>query len=380
MQALVSQYIFADHELQQHKAILVDNDSIIDVISNTSIPSHISVINCGNGHVISPGFIDLQVNGCGGVLFNNHIHTDTLEAMYQTWLHYGTTSFLPTLITCDFAQVIQALETVKHWFNQFGNTRGVVGIHLEGPFISVIKKGIHPEKFILAPSLELLKKIVLYRQFFPIKMTIAVEVFTDAQIQFLLDHDIILSLGHTNASYAQAKAGIDLGVATATHVFNTMTGLTARNPGVLGAILNTNIYTGVIVDLFHVDPVNIQLLLQLKSDKVYLVSDSVTPTGTDMQQFQLMDKTLYVRNNKCVNADGVLGGAYLTMNQAVANCVNECAVSLTDSLAMATIIPARVMHLDSTLGEIKPGYRANLIDLNLLDFSCKTIFPAANKA
>lgn len=382
MQAFISKYIFDGSSLLENKAILVDNGfihSIIDSpLNNKQIGrgaiSHddsvnYAITNLGDG-VITSGFIDLQVNGCGGVLFNEQISLNTLEVMYQTWLKFGTTSFLPTLISCDFKDILKALEVVKQWFIKFGNTRGVIGIHLEGPFISKIKRGIHADQFIIPPTIELLRQITAYRKFFPLKMTIAVEEFTQEQIQFLLDEQIIVAIGHSNASYAQVLASMELGVSASTHMFNAMSGLTARNPGVIGAVLNSNIYTGVIADGFHVAAANIDILTKLKPDQVYLVTDAVTPTATDLDMFQAGGQTLYVRNGKCITQDGTLGGACLTMNKALEYCIRQCNLSLAKGLAMATTIPAVVMKLDDMIGRIRSGYRADLIYLDLNNFSC----------
>lgn len=370
MQAFVSQYVFDGTKLLKNKAVLVDNGIIVDIVDANTIMDKELIINYGDG-VLSAGFIDLQLNGCGGVLFNEDLSHNTLDTMYKTCLRYGTTSFLPTLITSDFSDVIKALEVVKQWFKQYGNSKGVLGIHLEGPFISKAKAGIHPQNFILKPDLQLLQQIVDYRKFFPVKMTIAVEEFNPQQIQFLKDNGVILSVGHSNAKYAEVISAIEHGVVTATHVFNAMSGLTARGPGVIGAVLNSNIYMGLIADLLHVDSANIEIIHKIKADKIYLVTDAVTPTGTNIEEFKLAGKTLYVKQGKCLDELGILGGAYLTMNEAIQNCVTHCNIDLVSALKMASSIPAKVMQLSESLGVIKPGYRADIIHLNLDTFNCQ---------
>lgn len=370
MKAFTSKYIFDGTSLHENSVVLVKDGLIVDLVAKSKVPVGIDITDFGAG-VITPGFIDLQLNGCGGVLFNDQITSDTLETMHQTWLKYGTTGYLPTLITSDFKDVLSALNVTKEWFAKYSNKRGVLGIHLEGPFISKNKRGIHPENFIIPPTMDLLKQIVAFSSFFPIKMTIAVENFTAEQIKYLADNNIIISIGHCNADYATAKQSIDLGVTTSTHMFNAMSGLTGRNPGVIGAILNNPVYTGVIVDMLHVDSANVQLLDKVKDQLVYLVTDAVTPTGTNMDQFEFAGKTLYVRDGKCIDKDGVLGGAYLTMNEAVKNCIQKCNLGLIESLNMASLIPAKVMKVDDHLGKIQSGYRADIIYLDLNDFTCK---------
>ena len=375
MKILASKYLFDGDSLLENKALIVDEQKrIIDIVDSSTVDTSGNNFHYYGNGVISPGFIDLQVNGCGGVAFNQDISIATLKTMYKTWLQHGTTYFLPTLITCDFADVISALNVVKDWFAEYGNTRGVIGIHLEGPFISKEKSGIHPQEYIIKPTNDLLLQIIAYRKYFPIKMTIAVEEFTSKQIQLLLDNNITLSIGHSNASYAQACSAIDLGVTTATHVFNAMSGLTARTPGVIGAILNSDIYTGVIADLVHVDAANIELLHKIKREHVYLVTDAVTPTATNMLQFEFANKSLYVHEGKCVDANGVLGGAALTMNQAVLNCVNHCGIALQDALKMAVIIPAKVLQLNPQMYLIKPGVAVdNVMYMDLISGECNRI-------
>ncbi|MDD3266361.1 MAG: N-acetylglucosamine-6-phosphate deacetylase [Burkholderiales bacterium] len=372
MRVITGKYVFDGINLLTDKAVLVADGLIVDIVDINKVFDKKQIEDFGNV-VISSGMLDLQLNGCGGVLFNDSISVETLETMHQTSLRYGTTGFLPTLITSKFDDVHQALEVTKEWFKQFGNTRGVIGLHLEGPFLSSDKSGIHPKEFIVVPDDKILKLIASYAKCYPIKMTIAPENFTAEQISFLAKSGIIVSIGHSNASYEEAQKAFDNGAITATHLFNAMSGLTGRNPGVIGAILSNPCYTGIIVDLLHVDKHNVSLVSKLKPMHTYLVTDAVTPTGTDMTEFDFAGKHLYVRDGKCIDDTGTLGGAYLTMNEAVQNCVKECNISLEQALAMATIIPAQMMDLDNEIGRISIGNVANLIAIDLDDFSCELI-------
>ena len=204
MKGFKAKYVFDGTAMLEDKVVLVDNDRIVDVVSASAVIPDVTVIDYGDG-VIAPGLIDLQLNGCGGALFNDEINAATLETMYQTWRKFGSTGFLPTLITSDFGDVITALEVVKDWFSRYANRRGVLGIHLEGPFISKNKSGIHPKEYIIRPTMHMLEQIVAYTKYFPVKMTIAVEEFSEDQIEFLARNNVILSIGHCNANYAQAK-------------------------------------------------------------------------------------------------------------------------------------------------------------------------------
>jgi N-acetylglucosamine-6-phosphate deacetylase len=370
--ALRSDYIFDGVNLLTDKVILLAANKIIDLIDHDQVPVNLDIEDYGC-NIISPGMLDLQLNGCGGVLFNAAISLETLETMHQCNLKFGTMGYLPTLITAPFGNVLQALEVIKQWFGRYGNQRGVLGLHLEGPFISREKRGIHPSDYVLSPTNELLAQIVAYSKYFPIKMTIAPECFTLAQINYLLEHKIVVALGHSNASYDQAASAFKQGVSAVTHMFNAMSGMSARNPGVVAASIAMAPYMGIIADLVHVDAANINLLSQLKPDSIYLVTDAVTPTGTTLRKFDFAGKHLWVREGKCVDEHGTLGGAYLTLNQAVRNCVNFCSIPISQALSMATLVPARLIGLDKELGRIARGYRANLMAIDIHDFSCQII-------
>ena len=370
MRVITAKAVFDGVNLLSNKAVLIADGVIIDLIDKDKVYDATQIEDFGNS-VISAGLIDLQLNGNGGVLFNDSISFASLETMHQTNLRFGTTSYLPTLITSDLNDVRAALEVTKEWFKQYGNTRGVIGLHLEGPFLSKEKRGIHPLEFVTLPTDAMLIEIASYTKYFPIKLTLAPENFKPEQISYLVKHGVIVSVGHTNASFAQAQMAFDNGATTVTHMFNAMSGLTGRNPGVIGAVLANSSYLGLIVDLLHVDKANVQLMAKLKPTTMYLVTDAVTPTGTDMTEFDFAGKHLYVRDGRCVDDAGTLGGAYLTMNEAVRNCVNECGVSLEQTLMMATLTPAKLMGLEQEIGKVAKGYRAELIALNLDDCSCK---------
>lgn len=372
MRSITAKYIFDGVNLLTNKIILLADNQIVDVIDSDKLYDKSQLEDFGDS-VISPGMLDLQLNGCGGVLFNADISMETLETMHQTNLRFGTTGFLPTLITADFNDSITALEVVKEWFKQYGNTRGVLGIHLEGPFLSKEKRGIHPEEFIIKPTDGMLAKIVPYAKLFPIKMTMAAENVKPEQIEFLAKHGIIVSIGHSNASYEVAENAFKHGAKTVTHMFNAMSGMTGRNPGLIGAGLANPVYLGLIVDMLHVDKANVRLMTSLKPTSVYLVTDAVTPTGTDMTEFDFAGKHLYVRDGKCVDDAGTLGGAYLTMNEAIENCVEKCGLSLEQSLTMATLIPAQLLGVDDQIGRVAKGYRSDLIAMNLNNYSCQLV-------
>ena len=382
---ITARYIFDGEIIYENMAIIIKQGIISRLIKKqdlanllqNEVDASVIIRDCAVDYgdcIIAPGFIDLQQNGCGGVLFNDDICHDTLMTMHKTNLRYGTCGFLPTLITTKYADMIKALETVKAWVAQYGFAMGVRGIHLEGPFLSKEKPGIHPLKFIRKPNDLMLAKIASYTKYFPVKMTIAVENFTQKQMEFLANNGVILSLGHTNASYEIARNAINSGyVKSATHLFNAMSGLTGRAPGVVGAVLNSTCYAGIIADLHHVSAANIELVHKIKPQQMYLVTDAVTPAGTSLKEFDLAGKHLWVKGGRCIDENGVLGGAQLTMNKAVENCVNSCNIQLIDALKMASLIPAEVLGISANEGRLARGYNANLTVINLRNFKCKVI-------
>ena len=379
--AITAKYIFDGMSLCENIVVFIENGVISKILAKNNALEYLQnnqinyIFTDFGDCVIAPSFIDLQQNGGGGVLFNDAINAETLMVMHELNLTHGTGGFLPTLITSSHVDMIQALEVIKNWIELYGFKRGVQGIHLEGPFLSASKAGIHPLEFICKPTDDVLNQIIKYRKYFPIKMTVAIENFTMSQLKLLADNNIILSLGHSNTNYATAINGFNSGqIKCATHLFNAMSGITSRESGVVGAVLNSNCYAGIIVDLHHVVASNVELTYKVKgSSHMYLVTDAVTPAGTDLEEFDFAGKHLWVKDGICVDKNGTLGGAKLTMDQAVANCVTSCNIKLENALRMASLTPAEILGIDKLVGKIKVGYNANLTVINLRNFNCHVI-------
>lgn len=277
------------------------------------------------GDVLSCGMIDLQMNGGGGAQFNEDISSETLDKMREVCLRHGTTGFLPSMISSSFEDVRRSLEVVKAWVTKHGLTEGVLGIHLEGPFISVERKGIHDESLIQAATQDKLDLIASFAEHFPILMTIAPEQVPTDQVQFLSSKGVVLSVGHSGASYEKTNACFEAGATAATHLYNAMSGLTGRDPGVVGAVLNNpTCFTAVIPDLHHVHPANIEIAAKLKPDHLFIVTDCHSPVGTDVQEFYLTGRHMFVRDGKCVDKEGKLCGSMILMNEGLKNCVQTC--------------------------------------------------------
>jgi N-acetylglucosamine-6-phosphate deacetylase len=355
---------FEDEKLVKNKDIIIENgiiSNILDSGDNTANLDDVKEYDCTN-LLLSPAFIDLQINGCGGVLLNDNISINTLEVMHKTNKKYGCTSFLPTLITTDADEIKQALEVVYNAHKNKPNN--ILGIHIEGPYISIEKKGAHNPKYIKPIDDEMVDVLCSYANKMVVKLTLAPENNSSEHIKKLFNAGVKLSIGHSNATYKQAIEAINNGISLSTHLFNAMSALQGREPGVVGAILNSDIYAGIITDGIHVDYANINLVHKIKKNKLYIVSDAVTPMGTDMKEFYLANQKVIVENGRCVNESGSLAGANIDMLNSLINCIRYANISKSQAFAMATNIPAIAIGVDSKLGFIKKGYIANLVILD----------------
>ena len=346
-----------DRELSD-RALLIENDKIVDLVAPADLPA-CRVIDL-KGDRVAPGFIDMQLNGCGGVMFNDAITAETLDIMHQTNLKSGTTSYLPTLITAPDADMLVALELVKAYRQQ--HYYSVLGLHLEGPYLNPKRKGIHNAADIRKPDRAMLEAIAAAGREGVRLITIAPEMLEAEEIKLLADQGIIVAAGHTDATYEQAIAGFEAGVRMATHLFNAMSPWQGRNPGMVGAVLNREaVYAGMIADGQHVHFESIRLVQKIKQDRLILVTDATPPVGTQLESFQIGGQEVFYRDGRCVSADGTLGGSALTMIEAVANCDRHLNLPLAETLRMASTYPARLMGVDRQLGYIAPNYIANLV-------------------
>jgi N-acetylglucosamine-6-phosphate deacetylase len=341
------------------RAVLIEGNKIVDLVAPGDLPKDCETIDL-KGDRVAPGFIDLQLNGCGGVMFNDAITAETLELMHQTNLKSGTTSYLPTLITSPDADMLAALDLVKAYRQQ--HFYSVLGLHLEGPYLNPKRKGIHNEADIRKPDRDMLKAIATAGREGVKLITIAPEMLEAEEIQQLAAQGIIVAAGHTDATYEQAIAGFEAGVRMATHLFNAMSPWQGRNPGMVGAVLNSDaVYAGIIADGHHVHFESMRLAQKIKQDKLILVTDATPPVGTQLESFQIGGQEVFYRNGRCVSADGTLGGSALTMIEAVANCDRHLNLPLAEILRMASTYPAILLGADRQLGYIAPNYIANLV-------------------
>ncbi|WP_172379880.1 N-acetylglucosamine-6-phosphate deacetylase [Vibrio sp. Vb339] len=357
MYALSNCKIYTGSDVLTDHAVVIENELIKKVCPISELPEGIEVRDL-DGANLSPGFIDLQLNGCGGVMLNDEITAETMQIMHKANLKSGCTSFLPTLITSSDEDMRAVIAAAREYHNQYQNQS--LGLHLEGPYLNVAKKGIHSVDHIRKSDNEMIELICENRDLVA-KVTLAPELNDPEHIERLHKAGVVVSIGHTNATYSEARQGFESGITFATHLFNAMTPMVGREPGVVGAIYDTpEVYAGIIADGFHVDYANIRIAHKIKGEKLVLVTDATAPAGADMEYFIFVGKKVYYRDGKCVDENGTLGGSALTMIEAVQNTVEHAGIALDEVLRMATLYPATAIGVESKLGRIKKGMVANL--------------------
>ena len=360
MYALTQGRIFTGHEILDDHAIIVANGLIERICPLADVPANVEQRSV-NGAILAPGFIDVQLNGCGGVQFNDTaeaVTVETLEIMQKANEKSGCTSFLPTLITTSDDLMKQGVRVMREYLAKHPNQ--ALGLHLEGPWLNLVKKGTHNPEFVRKPDHELVQFLCDNADVIT-KVTLAPEMVAPEVITALANAGIVVSAGHSNATAKEARIGFRAGITFATHLFNAMPYMSGREPGLTGAILDANeIYCGIIADGLHVDYINIRNAKRLKGDKLCLVTDATAPAGANIDQFIFAGKTIYYRNGLCVDENGTLSGSSLTMIEGVRNLVEHANIALDEVLRMATLYPARAIGVEKHLGSIAPGKVANL--------------------
>ena len=349
-------------------AITIEGKQITSVGLAQELPDSVEAIDL-QGLTVAPGFIDLQLNGCGGVLFNTSITTEALDIMHKANLKSGCTTFLPTLITASDADIKQAINVVREYRGQ--HPERVPGLHLEGPYINPQRRGIHPKVQIRTPDQDMINWLCEQNDVIT-KITLAPEVCPKGMIRQLHDAGIVVSIGHTLATYNQVKAAEREGATFATHLHNAMTPLTSREPGAVGAVFDSQkLFAGIIADGYHLSWGNLRIAQRLLQERLVLVTDATPPAGMDNVEgttFDFCGQTVHYSKGKCSNADGTLGGSALTMIEAVHNSINH-GIARDTTFDMATLNAARAIGQEQHLGQIAPGQFANLVlldsDLNV---------------
>jgi N-acetylglucosamine-6-phosphate deacetylase len=320
------------------------------------------VVDLG-GQLLLPGFIDVQVNGGGGVLFNDDPSPESIRTIGEAHRRFGTTGFLPTLISDDLDTVDRAITAVQTCLDT--GMPGVLGIHIEGPFLNRVRRGVHDAKH-LRPLDDSLISLVSRLRNGRTVLTLAPEMTTPEIIAKLAAGGIVVSAGHSDASFAQTSQAIAHGLRGFTHLFNAMARLDSRAPGIVGAALyDLNTWCGIIVDGHHVHPIMLQLALRCKGhDRFMLVTDAMPAVGSASPSFMLQGRTITVVDGICRDENGTLAGTALDMATAVRNAVSMLGLDIAEAARMAGQYPAEFLGLGHELGRIAPGYLANLVLMN----------------
>lgn len=355
--ALTNAVIYTGKKVLYEHAVVIENGLIQAVILEKDLAKEMPTVDL-NGANLSAGFIDLQLNGCGGVMFNEEISVNTLEIMQATNLKSGTTSYLPTFITSPDEGMKQAVAVMREYLSKHQNQ--ALGLHLEGPYLSVAKKGVHRPEYIREISPEMLDFLCQNGDVIT-KLTVAAENPTAEYISRFIQAGIIVSIGHSNATYEQAKQRFAEGASFATHLHNAMSPISSgREMGVVGAVLDSDVYTGIICDGLHVHWGNIRLAKKAKGDKLVVVTDATAAAGADISEFIFVGKKVTVKEGKCYDEFGALGGASVTMIESIQNLIHHTDLSLDEILRMCTLYPAKAIGVDDKLGSIAVGKVANL--------------------
>ena len=342
--------LFDGDVFHDNRNVLIENGLIVDVVP-------------GDGAglaLVVPGFIDLQVNGGGGVLFNDDISPGGLRRIAAAHGRAGTTALLPTLISGSRPAMAAALAAVKDACDQ--GVPGILGVHLEGPFLSPARPGIHPPDAIIPM---LWDDVSAMRADFPVLVTLAPECVDPAMIRALADAGTRVFAGHTDATCEELQAAIAAGVVGVTHLFNAMSQFASRAPGVVGGVLaDVAICAGIIVDGHHSHFASVRAAhAALGKSRLFLVSDAMATAGSALTAFRLNGRPIQLRDGTLTDENGTLAGAHLTMADAIRNAVTGAGIPLTDALAMATATPAGVLGRRD-IGRIAPGCRADLVALD----------------
>lgn len=352
--AYTSGKIFTGDSIQVNKAVLTDNDEIVALVNADEIPAHYRKEDL-KGFTLAPVFIDLQIYGGHGKLFSQELSVESLKATYEYCLFGGCAHFMITMATNTIEKFLQGIEVVRAYWEQGG--KGLLGLHLEGPYINPVKRGAHLEACVKKPSIEEVEMLLKKGNGVFKMMTLAPEQCDAAVIELLMKHNIIVSAGHSNATYQQAMDAFNKGIPAATHLYNAMSPLQHREPGMVGAIMNhPQVMSSIVCDGVHVDYAAVHIAKKIMNQRLFFITDAVAETTTGEYQHLF-------RGDRYALPDGTLSGSALTMLQCVKNAVAHAGIELEEALRMAAAYPAKMLT-DKKLGRIEKGYRADFVVIN----------------
>jgi len=359
--ALQEGIIFTGEAMIEGHAVLIQNGKIVDIVVNRKVPVHADKIPCPQ-RILAPGYIDIQVNGGGNILLNDLPTVDSCRAIAKAHEKYGTTRLLLTCLTDKPGVAAQALAALRQ---ASMHTPNILGLHFEGPHLSLQKRGVHKADYIRtieAVDLELYQP----RDNEILLVTVAPENVKDDIIRKLVQRGVFVSLGHTDADSEQIRNALLAGATGFTHLFNGMGVMSARHPGVAGVALDDKAsWCGLIVDKHHVSPEMVRLATRAKeTGKIMLVSDAMPPAASaEPKVFALYGEPIHVEEQCCRTSTGCLAGSAITLSDAVKNCI-ELGIDVEESLRMASLYPAAFLGLDQRFGKILPTYSADIVALD----------------
>lgn len=374
--AIAASKLFDGDRFLDDHSVIIEKEQISRVLPTAELPPNLVPPQFAGG-ILAPGFIDIQVNGGGGVMLNNLPRRSTIDQMTSGHRPTGTTGMMPTLIS-DSRETQQAgIDAVRA--AQLAGNRSVLGVHIEGPFFEPLKRGTHKASMIRPPTAEDIDWLSSLTDLNVI-VTLAPEHALPEQIRQLTEAGVHVCAGHTNASYEQIKIAVAEGLKGFTHLFNAMSPLAAREPGTVGAALDSDdTWAGIIADGHHVDPASIRIAHRAKPrGKLLLVTDAMATVGSDQPFFEIYGERIELREGRLINAEGALAGSAIGMIDAVRIATTQVGLPLSESLRMASLYPATFLGLAEQLGRIACGYRADLVHFDN-DFKVQDTWVAGQK-
>ena len=360
-QAITGSKLFNGIDFIEHKVLLIDDQHIAGIVNEDAIPTDFQVKKLEGG-ILSPGFIDLQVNGGGGKLFNNSPDKESLNTIISAHQYFGTTSIMPTVISDSLNILQKCTDTIS---NEIDNNHSLLGIHIEGPFFNVKYRGVHQKQYINTINASYLNLFETLDKF-PVMLTLAPECISIKQLKHLKSLGFKILAGHTDANYDQLEEAVKYGLDGFTHLFNAMGQISAREPGVVGSAFDFDeTSASIIVDLHHVHPSLINLSFKQKpKGKLFFVSDSMATINHGEPSFELYDEVVSESNGRIINSEGKLAGSSITQIDAIKNAYQKCSIPLESAISMATLYPAEYLGVSDYIGQLKKGYRADLAHFN----------------
>ncbi len=345
--------IFTGHEMLQQQAVVVSDKTIVDIVPSHKINAETEAFDFKNA-LIAPAFIDLQLYGAYGKLLSAHPGAESVKAIYDYSKQGGASHCMPTVGTSTYTTIFKCIDAIKDYWSTGGE--GVLGLHVEGPWISKEKRGAHNPDWIFSPTIQQAKELLEYGKDVIKIITLAPEVCDNEIVELIHSYKIVISAGHSNATYKEASQSFNT-IKTATHLYNAMSALQHREPGMVGAILDhKSVFSSIVPDGFHVSFPAIRIAKKIMSGKLFAITDAVTETQEGFYRHTL-DGDKYIAN-------GILSGSALTMNKCVKNFVEYCDIDVDEALRMCSLYPAKVIGKENEFGLIATGRKVNMVVLN----------------